>query len=300
MHSTPKQLEAAQQTAFLTLQAIQGLCRSTQAATKLLDAPDGSERFEARTLPDWRNLSRQAREYWAKAGFASETVEVAIADSLEPMRFEGESFLTAHEAVGWLGEWLADEWGSAMEWEVIEAKSGQSIPEHKRQRDCRRFAQKARNLSPEVIRSLYERLKIETAKAKRWVMDATRQSQPAPPPQPVSLQPEKQSKKRVTVDEANPLVREYLKKNASPARRVTVRELAKHIGCSNYTITKTAAWTAYNEKRRAREKPPKAVGFTKELEAVTGREDEELSRLIQEQEADMKMDEKQPREHKRV
>jgi hypothetical protein len=102
----------------------------------------------------------------------------------------------------------------------------------------------------------------------------------------------------LTASEFNVLARDYLKDHAKPDHRVTIRELQAHLKaknpagtCSLATVSRLPAWRAYRDKlelsgQKGKKGRPKAVPLTKKVEATTGRPDEELQRLIQDQRAD--------------
>lgn len=95
--------------------------------------------------------------------------------------------------------------------------------------------------------------------------------------------------------------REYLAKHARPDHKVGQRELAQAIGCADGTVSKLAAWRAYQDEY-TRRNPPKsrrAVGLP--ADDVLGDRDAELDRLVSEQAAeDDDRPGRRPRERKRV
>lgn len=102
----------------------------------------------------------------------------------------------------------------------------------------------------------------------------------------------------MTEEMANAAAIEVLKVNA----KITVRKLAKKVGCSVGLIAKLPAWKALKAKEREmRPKKPPAVSFTPSLEADTAdprnpkdllhgavAHEEELARLIKEHKSDKK------------
>lgn len=111
------------------------------------------------------------------------------------------------------------------------------------------------------------------------------------PPAPSETPPVK-SKRGMSRDEANVAAREYLQKHARN-RKVTVRELAEAIGCSQGLVSRLPAWRAYR-KGLTQDKPPapRAESLTDRVLDNVGQVDAELNRLIAEQEADMAEDER--------
>jgi hypothetical protein len=106
-----------------------------------------------------------------------------------------------------------------------------------------------------------------------------------------SREPEaRQQRPRTLSDEWNIRAREYLINNREregTENRVTVRELANAIGCSEGKTTGLPAWRVLMEERRKRSpKRPRAVSLSDKVLASEGRDDESLRRLIDEAEAD--------------
>lgn len=103
----------------------------------------------------------------------------------------------------------------------------------------------------------------------------------------------KNYRNRIAKDEANVRAREILKQNPN----ITARDLAKEIGCSQGLISKLPAWQAVMEKRRQGCVPktsPKTVSLTKGHESIiadNSDDEDELAKLIKDQEADQKADE---------
>lgn len=97
---------------------------------------------------------------------------------------------------------------------------------------------------------------------------------------------------RITKDEANIQVREELRKNPN----ATIRQLAEAVGCSTGLVNKTPAWKAVTEARKADRRPgsPRVVSLTDQLQAVIPSGEDELERLVHEQDADAASDQ-QPR-----
>jgi hypothetical protein len=96
---------------------------------------------------------------------------------------------------------------------------------------------------------------------------------------------------RKTLAELNIELRGYLVENGKE-RKVTAREAKDALGCGLGTITKLAAWRAYQDgwDKLHPPKTKKAVGFTSGLEATVGKRDEDLARLVAESEADNRQD----------
>ncbi|MFC1782728.1 hypothetical protein ACFL02_03975 [Planctomycetota bacterium] len=101
---------------------------------------------------------------------------------------------------------------------------------------------------------------------------------------------DKKTKPRISKNEANLRARKYLQINKS--RRISARELHKEIDCSLGLVAKLPVWKAYQEKIKEMNPPktPKAVPFTKKIEATTGQDDDPLEKLINEQKADQELD----------
>ena len=109
-------------------------------------------------------------------------------------------------------------------------------------------------------------------------------------------------KKGLTSGEFNVLAGDYLKKYATPDHRVRARELADYLKgqnpastCSTKTVYGLPAWRTYQDElelrgEKGRKKKPRAVSFTKKIEATTGENDPELERLIAESEAENRSD----------
>ena len=104
----------------------------------------------------------------------------------------------------------------------------------------------------------------------------------------------------ISRDEANIRARAYLAEHATK-RRVSTRELAEAIGCAVGLVPKLPVWIAYQEglKAHAPAAAPRAVSLTEGVLCNEGREDEELQRLIAEQEAEARADLRQPRTRRR-
>lgn len=105
-------------------------------------------------------------------------------------------------------------------------------------------------------------------------------------------------RRKITAGEANVKARDYLA--AHP--EADARELAKGISCSVGLTNRLPAWRAVQEQRNKGRKPkkPKAVSLTSNLESTIGEDDDELQRLMAEQGADARSDQRQPRERKRL
>lgn len=84
--------------------------------------------------------------------------------------------------------------------------------------------------------------------------------------------------------EANIEARKHLEQNPD----AKARDVAKAIGCALGMVSKLPAWQAVQEQRMRGKKPKaaKVVNLTSKMEAVTGREESPLCKLIAEQEAD--------------
>ena len=93
-------------------------------------------------------------------------------------------------------------------------------------------------------------------------------------------------KPRITQQEANVKARAILAKEPL----ITARALSKRIGCAQGLIPKLDAWRAVHDTMKKGRKP-KTTSFTRKTEAVTGREDPELQKLILEQHEDAKQEE---------
>lgn len=89
---------------------------------------------------------------------------------------------------------------------------------------------------------------------------------------------------KLTKDEANIKARDFLRQSPN----ATSRELATGIGCASGLVSKLPAWRAVKEQRDKGRQPKKAaaVALTPKMGQVVGIEDEALSKLISEQEAD--------------
>jgi hypothetical protein len=89
---------------------------------------------------------------------------------------------------------------------------------------------------------------------------------------------------RLTKDEANIKARDFLREHPD----ATARELAAGVGCSTGLVSQLPAWQAVKEQRDKGRQPKKAatVALTPKMEQVVGVEDEALTKLISEQEAD--------------
>lgn len=85
-------------------------------------------------------------------------------------------------------------------------------------------------------------------------------------------------------EEANYRARGILRENPN----ITVRELASRIGCSTGLVSQLTSYRVVRERldSDAQPKKPKTVSLSDDLLAMTGRDDEALKRLIEEQEAD--------------
>jgi hypothetical protein len=103
-----------------------------------------------------------------------------------------------------------------------------------------------------------------------------------------------QPKARMSIDEANEKASALAKQLGKVFFGLSEREQARKIGCSWQTWTKTPLYaTAQKKKTRAEQskrkgnlRGPAVVSFSDKIEAVAGKEDEELQRLIEEQQAD--------------
>jgi hypothetical protein len=131
-----------------------------------------------------------------------------------------------------------------------------------------------------------------------------------------SFTPAAVEKLPVSDDEMDNLVRRYLRENASPTRRVVIRELKVATGCPISRISKKSkAWIAYQEERKrlgSDAKPAKSgskairfadsagnVSNSAQLKAARAAQvaiegqidaEEELQRLIDEQQAEIRSD----------
>jgi hypothetical protein len=110
---------------------------------------------------------------------------------------------------------------------------------------------------------------------------------------PATVTPEGQGKRsrRMRREEANDKAKKLAEVDHSFVQR-SLREWSEAIGCSEGLVTELSLWRE-TMKRTGRGKEdatsaPKVVSLTPQLEAVTGEgeKDEELNRLIAEQEAD--------------
>jgi hypothetical protein len=90
-------------------------------------------------------------------------------------------------------------------------------------------------------------------------------------------------KTRTTQQEANVRARAILAKEPL----ITAKALAERIGCAQGLIPKLDAWRVVQDARKKGRKP-KTTSFTRKTQAVTGREDPELQKLILEQQEDAK------------
>lgn len=97
--------------------------------------------------------------------------------------------------------------------------------------------------------------------------------------------------KRMPKDEANAGVRKYLAEHPDP-QHVTVRKVARAVGCADGAVCGTPAWRAFQDRRRQKRgaRAPKVVSLTDRVEATAGKEDAELQRVIAEQKADVEYD----------
>jgi hypothetical protein len=109
-------------------------------------------------------------------------------------------------------------------------------------------------------------------------------------------------KPRITKEEANLRAREALKGRAPKGNRWSLRALSKAIGCSDGMVPKLPAWQAYREEKGLRKGPaaPKGVTLSDKISETEGKPDEELERLIAEQDADRTADVRQYRRRKHV
>jgi hypothetical protein len=91
----------------------------------------------------------------------------------------------------------------------------------------------------------------------------------------------------ISVEHANKIAMDLVEKERQKFLELSERKQATRIGCSWQTWQRTLLYQILKLKRPAR-KPssPKTVSLTATLEAVTGEDDRELQRLIDEQEAD--------------
>jgi hypothetical protein len=85
-------------------------------------------------------------------------------------------------------------------------------------------------------------------------------------------------------EEANHRARDILREYPE----ISVRELARRIGCSTGLVSQLIVYRMVRERldSDAQPKKPKTVSLSDDLLAMTGRDDEALKRLIEEQEAD--------------
>jgi hypothetical protein len=92
------------------------------------------------------------------------------------------------------------------------------------------------------------------------------------------------SRPKLTKEEANIKVREYLTKHHD----AKIRDLPSNIGCSVGLIAKTPAWKAFQAAKKEGRQPKKSktVRLTSKSQKIIGTEDLEVQRLINEQKAD--------------
>jgi hypothetical protein len=154
-----------------------------------------------------------------------------------------------------------------------------------------------RDLAKCVMRANQQARLFAEAPAVRT--DQPRPADPATSPSPIvpeagatpAEQPTACRAPRPSREELNVKARTYLRKHRAREKTkdpVSVRELAKVIGCSEGTVVKLPAWRALMERRQKRATPKalRAVQLSDKVLAATGEQDEELQRLIAEQEAD--------------
>lgn len=105
----------------------------------------------------------------------------------------------------------------------------------------------------------------------------------------VAAPPAKRSR-RMTLEAANERAMQLAKANRSFVKR-PLREWAQAIGCSEGLVTRLPFWQQTMDQtgrgKAGKAPAPKAVSLTKNLEAVVGDQDDNLRKLIEEQQADM-------------
>lgn len=106
---------------------------------------------------------------------------------------------------------------------------------------------------------------------------------------------EPKRKKGMTLAEASekagPIIAKHQRNN--PDVKLTLRQLAVKIDCSDGLAQKTPAWTVYNSEWNRRHPPtPKAVGLTDAILATQGSNDEALESLMNEQREEIKFESK--------
>ncbi len=130
---------------------------------------------------------------------------------------------------------------------------------------------------------------VNDAAVKAWIVSEAASSKKRP---------------RVSKDEANRRAGDALKGRPPSGKRWTIRTLASAIGCSDGLVPKLPEWQVYSQERgltnASKQRAPKAVGFTRAVEATQGQEDPELVRLIAEQTDEDEADQRQYRRRKKV
>ena len=143
--------------------------------------------------------------------------------------------------------------------------------------------------SPAPVQALAESATVPTAPA---VPERAEGGKPGP------------KKSRTSKDEAEVLVREHLRENAAVNPALITRDgVAAATGVSAGAVSKTAAWIAFKERRDAHKQPTgREVSLPDGMQAVVPddearrrAEQEELDRLIDEQQADDRRDSRRRR-----
>ncbi len=179
---SPEAVQAAERAALETLGVVQALCGEIQQAERTLERDRDTARFFRATWPWYQHLLRRVNALGGEHSKSHELIRLATAnDNVEPIRFRGESALTAHEAAFALAVEIESDY-DLHSWDEETSDDGEPYAEHLRLRDCRRLVDRVRDVTPELLKTLQQRIEIESLKARRFLLDHKKQNEPAAPP----------------------------------------------------------------------------------------------------------------------